>query len=194
MKKFAFYLGLSALIFSQGFAEENFSQNYENTLKNIVKNVEKFDENLHKFLDDMYETMIAKKGIGLAAIQVGKPLRALVINLLNEEGIQDKNDLIEIINPEILEKDGEITYQEGCLSVPDFFEDVTRASDIKVRFQNRFGEFIELSASELLAVCVQHEMDHLDGHLFIEKISYSQKKKFSKEYKKRLKEKSKWSL
>ena len=92
---------------------------------------------------------------------------------------------------EILEKDGEITYQEGCLSVPEFFEDVTRSSDIKVRFQNRFGEFIELSASELLAVCVQHEMDHLDGHLFIEKISYSQKKKFSKEYKKRLKEKSK---
>ena len=155
------------------------------------KNVEKFDENLHKFLDDMYETMIAKKGIGLAAIQVGKPLRALVINLLNEEGIQDKNDLIEIINPEILEKDGEITYQEGCLSVPEFFEDVTRSNDIKVRFQNRFGELIELSASELLAVCVQHEMDHLDGHLFIEKISYSQKKKFSKEYKKRLKEKSK---
>ena len=158
------------------------------------KNVEKFDENLHKFLDDMYETMIAKKGIGLAAIQVGKPLRALVINLLNEEGIQDKNDLIEIINPEILEKNGEITYQEGCLSVPEFFEDVTRSSDIKVRFQNRFGESVELSASELLAVCVQHEMDHLDGHLFIEKISYSQKKKFSKEYKKRLKEKSKWSL
>ena len=155
------------------------------------KNVEKFDENLHKFLDDMYETMIAKKGIGLAAIQVGKPLRALVINLLNEEGVQDKNDLIEIINPEILEKDGEITYQEGCLSVPEFFEDVTRSSDIKVRFQNRFGESVELSASELLAVCVQHEMDHLDGHLFIEKISYSQKKKFSKEYKKRLKEKSK---
>lgn len=155
------------------------------------KNVEKFDENLHKFLDDMYETMIAKKGIGLAAIQVGKPLRALVINLLNEEGIQDKNDLIEIINPEILEKNGEITYQEGCLSVPEFFEDVTRSSDIKVRFQNRFGESVELSASELLAVCVQHEMDHLDGHLFIEKISYSQKKKFSKEYKKRLKEKSK---
>lgn len=155
------------------------------------KNVEKFDENLHKFLDDMYETMIAKKGIGLAAIQVGKPLRALVVNLLNEEGIQDKNDLIEIINPEILEKNGEITYQEGCLSVPEFFEDVTRSSDIKVRFQNRFGESVELSASELLAVCVQHEMDHLDGHLFIEKISYSQKKKFSKEYKKRLKEKSK---
>lgn len=155
------------------------------------KNVEKFDENLHKFLDDMYETMIAKKGIGLAAIQVGKPLRALVVNLLNEEGIQDKNDLIEIINPEILEKNGEITYQEGCLSVPEFFEDVTRSSDIKVRFQNRFGESVELSASELLAVCVQHEMDHLDGHLFLEKISYSQKKKFSKEYKKRLKEKSK---
>lgn len=155
------------------------------------KDVEKFDDNLHKFLDDMYETMIAKKGIGLAAIQVGKPIRALVINLLNNEGIQDKNDLLEIINPEILYKDGEITYQEGCLSVPEFFEDVTRANNIKVKFQNRFGEFVEMDANELLAVCIQHEMDHLNGHLFIEKIGYNQRKKFSKEYKKRLKEKSK---
>lgn len=155
------------------------------------KDVEKFDDNLHKFLDDMYETMIAKKGIGLAAIQVGKPIRTLVINLLNNEGIQDKNDLLEIINPEILYKDGEITYQEGCLSVPEFFEDVTRANNIKVKFQNRFGEFVEMDANELLAVCIQHEMDHLNGHLFIEKIGYNQRKKFSKEYKKRLKEKSK---
>ncbi|MBQ2430550.1 MAG: peptide deformylase, partial [Campylobacter sp.] len=88
------------------------------------KKVAKFDENLAKFLDDMYETMIAKNGIGLAAIQVGNPIQALVINLANEDGKQDKNDLLEIINPQILKADGEQIYQEGCLSVPGFYEDV----------------------------------------------------------------------
>ncbi|NLK65891.1 MAG: peptide deformylase [Campylobacteraceae bacterium] len=152
------------------------------------KKVEVFDESLHKFLDDMYETMVEYKGIGLAAIQVGKPIRALIVNLVNEEGVQDKADLLEIINPEILEKSGEICYQEGCLSVPEFFEDVTRPSDIVVRYQDRDGNFHEIAASELLAVCIQHEIDHLNGHLFIEKISYKSKKRFSKEYKKILKE------
>ena len=152
------------------------------------KSVEVFDENLHKFLDDMYETMLQYKGIGLAAIQVGKPIRALLVNLVNEEGIQDKANLLEIINPEILDKKGEICYQEGCLSVPEFFEDVVRANDIKVKFQDRFGKFHEIEASELLAVCIQHEIDHLNGRLFIEKISYKNKKKFSKEYKKKVKE------
>ncbi|PSM52149.1 peptide deformylase [Campylobacter blaseri] len=151
--------------------------------------VTKFDENLHKFLDDMYETMIAKKGIGLAAIQVGKPIRALIINLVNEENIQDKADLIEIINPVITYKDGEITFQEGCLSVPDFYEEVTRPNNIVLKYQDRFGNHKELEADELLAVCIQHEIDHLNGHLFIEKIGYTKRKKFDKELKKKLKKK-----
>ncbi|MSN95761.1 peptide deformylase [Campylobacter sp. FMV-PI01] len=155
---------------------------YENS-----KIVEKFDDDLHKFLDDMYDTMIAKKGIGLAAIQVGKAIRVLVINLANKDGVQDKSDLLEIINPEILEKDGEIIWEEGCLSVPNFYDEVKRSKNIKIRYQNRFGEFIELEASDLLSVCIQHEMDHLNGHLFIERLGYKQRKNFTKEYQKKQK-------
>lgn len=155
---------------------------YEKSLE-----VTEFDEKLHKFLDDMYETMIAKKGIGLAAIQVGVPKRVLLVNLANEDGIQDKADLLEIINPEILSSDGEICYEEGCLSVPEFFEEVTRPEFIKLKFQDRFGKVCQLDASGLKAVCIQHEIDHLNGHLFIEKISFKNKKRFSKEYKEKLK-------
>lgn len=153
------------------------------------KKVEKFDDELGKFLDDMYETMISKKGIGLAAIQVGRPIRAIVINLVDENDEQKKENLLEIINPEILTQEGEIIYQEGCLSVPGYYEDVKRAEFVKMRFQNRFGETKEMEVQELLAVCIQHEIDHLDGHLFIEKIGYNKRKKFDKEFKKHLKEK-----
>lgn len=158
-----------------------------NKLFEKSKKVEKFDKDLHSFLDDMYETMIAKKGIGLAAIQVGKPIRALIINLVNKDGIQDKNELLEIINPVISDKNGEIIFQEGCLSLPEFYEDVKRAKDVVINFQDRFGKEQTLEASELLAVCIQHEMDHLDGHLFIEKIGFSKRKKFQKEYLKKIK-------
>lgn len=153
------------------------------------KKVEKFDDELGKFLDDMYETMISKKGIGLAAIQVGRSIRAIVINLVDENDEQKKENLLEIINPEILTQEGEIIYQEGCLSVPGYYEDVKRAEIVKLRFQNRFGETKEMEVQELLAVCIQHEIDHLDGHLFIEKIGYNKRKKFDKEFKKHLKEK-----
>ena len=142
-----------------------------------------------KFLDDMYETMIAKNGIGLAAIQVGNPIQALVINLANEDGKQDKNDLLEIINPQILKADGEQIYQEGCLSVPGFYEDVKRAENIVLKYQNRKGESCGLKADGLLAVCIQHEIDHLNGHLFIERIGYNKRKKFNQEFKKKQKEK-----
>lgn len=147
--------------------------------------VSEFDENLHKFLDDMYDTMIAKNGIGLAAIQVKNPIRALIINLVNEETeIQERADLLEIINPKILRKEGEQIFQEGCLSVPGFYEEVKRAEKITLGYQNRHGKECELEADGLLAVAIQHEMDHLDGHLFIEKIGYNKRKKFDKEYKK----------
>ena len=131
--------------------------------------------------------MCAKGGIGLAAIQVANPIRAVVINLLNKNEIQDKADLIELINPQITEQNGEILYQEGCLSVPGFYEDVKRAEKVKVKFQDRFGETKFLEASNLLAVCIQHELDHLNGHLFIEKIGYSKRKQFDKEFKEKLK-------
>ena len=155
--------------------------------KLFVKSLEVkvFDEKLHKFLDDMYETMIAKNGIGLAAIQTGEAKRILIVNLVDEESKeQRKEDLLEIINPKILRKEGEIIYQEGCLSVPGYYEDVKRAEFITLEYQDRFGQRRELETEGLLSVAIQHEMDHLDGHLFIERIGYNKRKKFDKEYKK----------
>ncbi|BCD59433.1 MULTISPECIES: peptide deformylase [unclassified Nitratiruptor] len=151
------------------------------------KEVEDFDEKLQTLLDDMYETMIAKNGIGLAAIQVAVPLRALIINLPDEEGNQHKEDLLELINPVIIEKRGTQVYTEGCLSVPDYYDDVERAEWVKVEYQDRYGNKKTLETDGLLAVAVQHEMDHLDGHLFIEKLPYMKRKKFEKEWKKKRK-------
>ncbi len=153
-------------------------------LREKSKEVTTFDETLHTLLDDMYETMIDQKGIGLAAIQVAKPVRALIINLPNENDEQNKEDLIEIINPVIIEKEGEVYYQEGCLSVPTFYEDVKRFEKIKINYQDRHGNTKEMEADGLLAIAIQHEMDHLDGILFIDKLSYARRKKFEKEYKK----------
>ncbi len=148
--------------------------------------VEQFDEELHQLLDDMYETMIAKNGIGLAAIQVAVPKRALIINLPDEEGKQHKNDLLELINPVIKDKRGTQVYTEGCLSVPEYYDDVERAEWVEVEYQDRDGNTHTLRTDGLLAVAIQHEMDHLDGHLFIEKLPYLKRKKFEKEWKKKL--------
>jgi len=158
-------------------------------LKQTSVDVVEFDKELHTLLDDMYETMIDKNGIGLAAIQVAVPLNALIINLPNEEDIQLKDDLLEIINPKIIEKDGETVYTEGCLSVPGYYEDVVRAEHVKLQYQDRFGKECEMECKDLLAIAVQHEMDHLKGELFIEKLSFLKRKKFEKEWKKRLKDK-----
>ncbi len=158
-------------------------------LKQNSSDIESFDSDLHTLLDDMYETMIDKNGIGLAAIQVAVPKNALIINLPNKDDEQKKEDLIEIINPVILEKDGSTVYKEGCLSVPGYYEDVQRAEHIKVEFFDRFGDKHQIECEDLLAIAIQHEMDHLKGELFIEKLSFLKRKKFEKEWKKRLKEK-----
>jgi len=158
-------------------------------LKLVSKEVEEFNKELHTLLDDMYETMIAKNGIGLAAIQVGVDLQALIINLAREDEKQYKEDLLEVINPKILEKDGEIVYQEGCLSVPGYYDDVKRAEHIKVSFFDRHGKEHIKEYKDLMAIAFQHEMDHLKGHLFIEKLSFLKRKKFEKEWKKKLKKK-----
>jgi len=156
-------------------------------LRKVSRNVEKFDENLHKLLDDMYETMIAKEGIGLAAIQVGIDRNALLINLADEEGKQHKEDLLEVINPKITHLEGSEIYQEGCLSVPGYYDDIQRAKNITVEYFDRYGNKIVRDLDGLLAIAMQHEMDHLKGHLFIEKLSYLKRKKFEKEWKKKLK-------
>jgi peptide deformylase len=133
--------------------------------------------------------MIDQNGVGLAAIQVAIPLNILIINLPNEEDIQDKEDLIEAINPVITHKDGEQVFTEGCLSVPGFSEDVTRAQHIIVEYFNRFGEKQTMECEGFLAVAWQHEMEHLEGHLFIENLSYLKRQKFEKEWKRKLKNK-----
>lgn len=154
------------------------------------KDVTEFDEKLHTLLDDMYETMISKEGIGLAAIQVAIPLNILIINLLNEESeTQEKKDLLEVINPKIVSKLGTTTYKEGCLSVPGFYEEIERYEEISVTYQDRYGNQINKDLDGLLSIAMQHEMDHLTGHLFIEKLSYMKRKKFEKEYKKLQKKK-----
>lgn len=158
-------------------------------LRTKSSDVEKFDSELHTLLDDMYETMIDARGVGLAAIQVAVPLNILLINLPNEEDIQVKEDLIEAINPIITHKDGEQVYQEGCLSVPGYFEDIKRANHIRVEYLNRFGKKQVMECEGFLSVAWQHEMEHLEGHVFIENLSFTKRQKFEKEWKKKLKEK-----
>ena len=163
---------------------------YPNKLLRLKsKDVVQFDNELHTLLDDMYETMMAQSGVGLAAIQVAIPLNVLIINLPNEDDIQDKNDLIEAINPVITHKDGTQIFTEGCLSVPGFSEDVTRAQHIIVEYFDRNGEKQTMECEDFLAVAWQHEMEHLAGHLFIENLSIIKRKKFEKEWKKKLKDK-----
>ncbi len=161
-------------------------------LKFISKEVESFNGALHDLLDDMYETMCACNGVGLAAIQIGVDLRVLVINvpLEIEEGEEDqpKENTLEMINPVIIEADGSEKFQEGCLSVPGVYEDVERAKHVKVVYFDREGNKQIIEDNDFLAVAIQHEIDHLDGKVFIEKLSYMKRKKFEKEWKRRLKE------
>tara|TARA_B100001063_G_scaffold246600_1_gene286512 strand:+ start:363 stop:881 length:519 start_codon:yes stop_codon:yes gene_type:complete len=165
---------------------------YPNKLLRLKsEDVVEFNTELHTLLDDMYETMIDHAGVGLAAIQVGIPLNILIICLPNEEDVQSKENLIEAINPVITHKDGEQVFTEGCLSVPGFTEDVTRAQHIIVEYYNRDGEKQTMETDDFLAVAWQHEMEHLSGHLFIEHLSFLKRKKFEKEWKKRLKEQKK---
>ncbi|QOP46624.1 peptide deformylase [Sulfurimonas paralvinellae] len=160
-------------------------------LRQKSQEVKVFDEKLHELLDAMHPFMIETNGIGLAAIQVAHPIRALVINLPDEEGEQHPENLLEIINPVIVSKAGETTYQEGCLSVPQFYEDVKRHDMITINYQDREGNTKTLDADGLLAIAIQHEMDHLEGILFIDHLSYARRKKFEKEYKRMQKERKK---
>lgn len=158
-------------------------------LKEKSKEVEKFDKELHRLLDAMYESMIHSNGIGLAAIQVGHAKRALLLNIPDEEDQQPIDTLIEMINPIIIQTSGETTYQEGCLSVPSFYEDINRYECITVNYQDRDGNTKTIEADGLMSIALQHEIDHLNGILFIDKLSYSRRKKFEKEYKRVQKEK-----
>ena len=143
-------------------------------LREISKPVETFDDGLKILVSDMFETMYAAPGIGLAAVQVGVPVRLLVIDLQEpeEEGGEPVRDPSVFINPEILwHSDEEVPYTEGCLSVPEQYAEVMRPDRIRARWHDVEGKSYEEEIDGLLAVCLQHEMDHLNGVLFIDHLS-----------------------
>ena len=135
-------------------------------LRTLAVPVESFDTALDQLIDDMFETMYEAPGIGLAATQVDVHQQLLVLDVS-----EDKDQPMVFINPRIVHRDGEQVYQEGCLSVPGIYADVTRANEIKVHALNRNGEPFELETDGLLAICIQHEMDHLAGKVFVDYLS-----------------------
>ncbi len=135
-------------------------------LRTKAKAVTEFDSHLKTLISDMFETMYEAPGIGLAATQVNVHQRLLVMDVSEE-----KNEPKVLINPEILVSEGDEEMDEGCLSVPGYYETVRRAEKVTVRAQDADGEFFELSADGLEAVCIQHEIDHLEGKLFVDYIS-----------------------
>ncbi len=157
-------------------------------LRKKAERVEKFDSELHSFLDDMAETMFAADGVGLAAPQVGVSKRIFVLNGEIEEVISGgtSSKVYEMINPEIIEVDEDkIIFEEGCLSFPDIYGPVERFPRVKARYYDRFGEERFIEAAELLAIAIQHELDHLNGVLLIDKLNVFRQKKIKKLMKKR---------
>jgi peptide deformylase len=140
-----------------------------------AKPVEAVDDALRQLVDDMFETMYDAPGIGLAATQVDVHRRLLVADVS-----ADKDDPWVLINPEIIEKDGVEVTEEGCLSVPGYYEEVERAEHVRVRYLDRDGKPVESEFDGLLAVCVQHEMDHLDGKLFVDYLSEAKRQRIRK--------------
>lgn len=135
-------------------------------LHKVALPVEKVDDQIRRLVDDMAETMYEAPGIGLAATQVDVHRRIIVIDIS-----EDKSALRTIINPRIISADGKTTFEEGCLSVPGIYEEVERASRIVLEALDRDGQPYTLEADGLLAICIQHEIDHLDGKVFVEKLS-----------------------
>jgi len=135
-------------------------------LRKISSRVEQFDDKLQTLIDDMFETMYHARGVGLAAPQIGINLQLSVIDVVG-----DKTQQLVLINPEITASEGEIDYQEGCLSVPGVYDTVTRAETVTIRALDRFGQSYEMTASGLLGECFQHEIDHLNGKLYIDLLS-----------------------
>jgi len=138
-------------------------------LRQISRPVERVDEAVRRLLDDMVQSMIEGKGIGLAAIQVARPLRLIVTHLEEDEA---RAQTLKLVNPEILWRSNEErVYEEGCLSLPDQTAEVARPARVRVRYVDEHGELREREADGLLATCLQHEIDHLDGVLFIDYLS-----------------------
>ncbi len=148
-------------------------------LRNKAKPVAQVDDSIRRLVDDMLETMYQAPGIGLAATQVNVAKRVVVIDVTEE-----KDQPLYLINPEILERDGIEQMEEGCLSVPGVYEPVTRANHIRFRALDREGVTYEMEAEGLLAVCVQHELDHLEGKLFVDYLSSLKRQRIRKKLEK----------
>ena len=157
-------------------------------LRQVSKPVERVDAALRKLADDMLATMYDAPGIGLAAIQIGEPLRMLVIDLAKE----DETPAPQVfINPEVLDSsDARSIYEEGCLSIPDYYAEVERPASVRVKYLDRDGKLQEMEAEGLMATCLQHEIDHLNGVLFIDHISKLKRDMVVKKFKKLAKDKA----
>ena len=154
-------------------------------LKQVSKPVETVDDELRALMDDMLETMYAAPGIGLAAIQVGVPKRVIVMDIARQD---DPPAPRYFVNPEILWASEEtVPYEEGCLSVPEIYDEVERPARVKLRYLDYHGKQVEEDAEGLFAVCIQHEMDHLDGVLFIDHLSRLKREQAVKKVKKQAK-------
>jgi peptide deformylase len=148
-------------------------------LREICRPVAEMTDNLDRLIDDMFYTMYDAPGIGLAAPQIAVQQRVIVVDVSEE-----KNQPIALINPEIVRTSGSIVWEEGCLSLPGIYAKVERPSDILVRGMNRDGKQIELHAQDLLAVCIQHEIDHLNGKLFVDHLSGIKRARLLQKFKK----------
>jgi peptide deformylase len=148
-------------------------------LRKNAEPVTKFDDEIRQIVDDMFETMYDAPGIGLAATQVNIQQQIIVIDVS-----EDKDQPICLINPEIIERDGEEEMEEGCLSVPGIYETVQRARHVRVRALDRDGNPFEIEDDDLLAVCIQHEMDHLHGKLFVDYLSSLKRQRIQKKLEK----------
>ena len=148
-------------------------------LRNMAKPVEQVDDSVRKLIDDMFETMYQAPGIGLAAIQVNQPRRVVVVDISEE-----RNQPLALVNPEIIERYGEEQMEEGCLSVPGIYETVQRAERVRFKALDRDGRSFEMEADGLLAVCIQHEIDHLDGKLFVDYLSNLKRQRIRKKLEK----------
>ncbi|KPK11141.1 MAG: peptide deformylase [Acidithiobacillales bacterium SG8_45] len=149
-------------------------------LRTVAKPVEVFDDSIRTLVKDMAETMYAAPGIGLAATQIDVHQRVIVIDIT-----PDKSDLKVLINPQLADLQGETVMEEGCLSVPGVYDNVQRAERIRVKAMDENGKPFEMEADDLLAVCIQHEIDHLDGKVFVDYLSPLKQQRIGKKLQKR---------
>jgi peptide deformylase len=154
-------------------------------LRTRAQPVTQFDAELGRLIDDMFETMYAAPGIGLAATQVDVHKRVIVIDVS-----ESRSEPVVLINPEIVSREGKAESEEGCLSVPGIYDDVERAANIRVRSHDRTGAVIERDYDGVLAVCVQHEMDHLEGKLFVDYLSDLKRQRIRKKLEKERKQRA----